>query len=149
MVRPESVQRALPAAAREGVAVLVAADASPPGHECVPGELVWTCELCDDLPCQCEWGFNGVASGGITRAAEVRRLAGITRRTVRAAVVERMVAAGYPADVARARVDAILDLAAALPDGTLLRLEHGRPVPFPPGSRVVAPRRIVSPWRRE
>ena len=128
-----------------GTRALVAAAMCPPGRECVVGELVWTSDLCDDLPCQCEWGFNGAASDGIAMAAEVRRLPGIERTGVQRALIDVMGRHGDPEWIARARIDVLLDLARRHPEGTLFRLEHGRPVAFPPGSRVVDPHRIVAP----
>jgi len=142
VLRPEE------ASTTSGAAALVAAAMCPPGHECVIGELVWTSDLCDDRPCQCEWGFNGVASDGTAMVAEARRFAGVPRSAIRRALVDRMRTKGYPADVAGRRVDGLLDLAAASPDGTLFRLEHGRPVAFPPGSRVVGPHSIEAPAQR-
>ncbi len=128
-----------------GAAALVAADPGDPDRECVVGELVWNSELCDDLPCRCEWGYNGVASEGITMIAEVRRLPGVERRGLRGALVDRMRSHGYPPTIAASRADALLDLAGSLPVGTLLRLEHGNPVPFPPGSRLAGRGRVLSP----
>ncbi len=137
--------RSDPTSSSTGAAALVAADPGDPDRECVVSELVWTSERCDDLPCQCEWGYNGVASEGITMIAEVRRLPGVDRRGLRGVLVERMRAHGYPSTIAAARADALLDLAGALPVGTLLRLEHGSPVPFPPGSRLAGRGRVLSP----
>lgn len=133
------------AATTDGASALVAAGVFHPGDECVVGELVWVSDLCDDLPCRCEWGFNGLASDGVARVAEVRRFTGVSRASIQRALVARMVPAGYPPSVARARVDALLDVAAASPEGTLFRLEHGRPTAFPPGARITGPTEVVVP----
>lgn len=144
-MKVQEVQRRSGRRATPGTAVLVAADASMEGHECVLGELVWTSDLCGDRPCRCEWGYNGVASGGVTTVAEVRRLEGVDRAAVRRAIQARMVSSGYPTQIAADRVDALLRVASGLPEGTLLRLDRGRPVPFPPGSRLVGRGRVVIP----
>lgn len=136
------------ASSKSGAAALVAADPGDPAQECVVGELIWTSQLCDDLPCQCEWGYNGVASDGLTMIAEVRRLPRIDRSTLQSTIAGRMRSHGYPSGLAAARADSLLQVADVLPVGTLLRLEHGKPVPFPPGAKLAGRSRVVLPAQR-
>ena len=142
---PESIGSVTRMPDGRGVRALAAAGGGSPDEPCVEGELVWTSDLCDDRPCQCEWAYNGVASGGITMIAEVHQVAGADRAAIRGALVQRMGECGYPPAAARARVDRLLRVASALPVGTLLRLEHGVPVPFPPGSRLKGRGTVIVP----
>ncbi len=141
----ERTERSAAWMTRSRTRALTAEDGGPPDRPCVVGELVWTSDLCDDRPCQCEWGFNGVATEGLTTIARVRSLPGVTRAEVRRTITRRMAEHGYPIAAANSRVDRLLDLAASLPDGALLRLEHGVPVPFPVGSRMHSSGTVISP----
>lgn len=145
--------RSIPGRARDavgrrsarGTRALTAEHAEPPGRSCVGGELVWTPDPCDDRPCPCERGFTGVASGGVTAVARVRLLPGTSRAELRRALVDCMGAHGCPPVEATRRADRLLDTAAGLPDGTLLRLEQGVPVALPPGSRMRGRGTVVAP----
>jgi hypothetical protein len=94
-------------------------------HFCVEGELVWLQEPCDrdrndsDKGCGCSRGFAGAASHRATTTAMVVD-SGMTRDDVVLALRTSLHDGGWPSEWAEDVADENLEIAAALPAGTII-----------------------------
>ncbi|MFC5928814.1 hypothetical protein D6T64_08730 [Cryobacterium melibiosiphilum] len=104
--------------------------------DCVEGEMVWMVAPCDtsrrrpDGPCDCGRTFLGMSSQGRTTTAMVQNLPGLSRQDYEDALRGSFEARGL---CSRCRtvffaehVDALLALAEALPEGSVVGRRLGR-----------------------
>lgn len=121
---------------RRGPKVLLAVDGFfEPGNGCVPGELLIPAPPCRRPRCTCEDDFHGAGSHGTASVGRVRRLRGVPRPAVLAAVEAAMAQHAEFEDPARDAA-AFLDEIATIEEDRLVRREEHVLLPFPAAARI-------------